>query len=162
MLVMVVRLITPILILRQPLLGGIICVVLDYVDYDLIRWFAPEYLGDYQLIDKWLDLYYLLFEVYIVTLWKDQVFKRVTLGLFIFRLVGIVLFEITQDDKLLFLFPNFFEVMFLYYLIFKGRWPVILVLVFIWKIWQEYYLHMVQADSWINHSWNYLKNLSNL
>src|SRR5688572_15029124 len=156
LLVLLVRLVVPLMILRNPLLGGILCIVLDYIDFDLIRWFFPEYLENYQLIDKWLDLYYLLFEIYIVTLWKDLLYKRIVSGLFILRLVGVILFEVTQNHQLLFIFPNFFEVAFLYYLIFKGRWPATLVLAFIWKLWQEYYLHIIKVDNWLNHSWQYL------
>lgn len=159
MLVMLVRLIVPFLILRHPLLGGILCIVLDYVDFDLIRWFNPEFLDAYQSLDKWLDLYYLSFEAFVVYLWKNLTLKKAILGLFVYRVLGIILFQTTGNEVILFLFPNFFEVIFLYYLIFKGRWKAILGLGVIWKVYQEYYLHIVKPDNWFTHTWEFIRGL---
>lgn len=158
-LVILFRLLFPLVIFKSPFLGGILALALDFFDQDIIRLFNPQIPEIYQSLDKILDLYYLSFEFLIVFRWKDTFARDLGKSLFLYRLVGILLFEITQIRKLLFFFPNLFEMFFLFYTghkFFLKREPnlfklwVILFLsgLFLYKIYQELSLHVLNLHPW--------------
>ena len=75
------------------------------------------------------------------------------------RLIGVILFEISGDRQLLFVFPNLFENLFLYVLIVRRFAPrleprtgpqlaLVLVVLFIPKAIQEYILHWEELHPW--------------
>ena len=80
-------------------------------------------LDGYQGYDKALDIYYLAI-AYIATLrnWTNYAAVRISRFLFYYRLVGVVLFELTQIRWLLLVFPNVFEYFFIFYEIVRLRW----------------------------------------
>ena len=63
----------------------------------------------YQNWDKAMDLYASLFIVWIVRQWHDVWARRVALGFFGYRLIGVILFWLTGWRPILFFFPNVFE-----------------------------------------------------
>ena len=68
--------------------------------------------GDnYQRFDKWLDMYYLTIEAYITFSWRNKLARNAAVALFIFRFLGIGIFEVTGEQfrQLIFFFPNLFE-----------------------------------------------------
>jgi hypothetical protein len=78
--------------------------------------------------------------------------------LFYWRLVGVVLFELTQLRPLLLIFPNTFEYFFIFYEAVRLRWDpkrltkrfVIGAAAAIWifiKLPQEYWIHIAQLDT---------------
>lgn len=142
-------------------MGGIISIIADYIDLNIILALGGD-LNQYQNLDKILDLYYLSFEGFIVLTWKELKIKQLAFALFIWRFLGIVLFEITQIRTYLFLFPNLFEVFFLFYLAYQkiaGRkfltnpkhsitfW-LLLFLLFVVKLYEEYLLHLIDQQPW--------------
>lgn len=168
--VILLRLIIPLLIFRHPLLGGVVSVLIDAVDANIVRLMGGTF-PDYQQLDKCLDTYYLFFELVVSLGWDHRLAKQTSVILFLYRAVGVVLFEITNTRVFLFLFPNLFEYFFLFFLLLKRRyfdsnkvnsWPrvvLILALLYILKFPQEYLLHYKQVSPW---SWFATEVLPNL
>ena len=115
----------------------------------------------YQRFDKWLDIYYLSFEAYVCLSWPNRMVRNTAITLFMFRLVGIGIFEITGEEsrKLIFFFPNLFENFFLYYILCARFWPrmipakagtllLVLAILYIPKFAQEYVLHFAEVKPW--------------
>jgi hypothetical protein len=98
--------------LRWPLAGGLLAVGVDLADLLVRDLVDLGGLPDYQGLDKWLDQVYMACFLVVALRWQG-VERAVAVGLYLFRLVGFVGFEMTGDRTLLFLFPNVFEVWFL-------------------------------------------------
>ena len=147
--VIILRLLAPLLILRFPITGIGLAILLDWRDHD--------YLGQYesyQVIDKWLDLYYLTICAYVAQSWKDVIARRLATGLFWYRLAGVATMTFVNQEWILILFPNMFEVFFIFYILYaqlskssklfttwKSTAPVMIILL-IPKMIQEYVLHV--------------------
>jgi hypothetical protein len=168
--VIALRLIVPLTILRWPLAGALLSMVLDAVDVALVDAIASvlgqpgEFGPFYAQIDKWLDLWYLGLELWVTRRWTETLSRRAAAGLFGWRLIGVILFEITVSHPLLFLFPNLFENFYLYVLLVRRFAPrleprtgpqlvLVLVVLFIPKAIQEYILHVEEM-----HPWQWLRN----
>ena len=158
--VFVLRLAGPLLILRWPLFGTLLSqYVFDM--FDVVIWDAMGTLKhiDYTFIEKPLDLYQLTIQLIVVFRWKQEVPKRIAVGLYVYRLIGFIAFEIFHERIIFLLFPNFFFSFFLLYLIAlkfkKGHWfekgkslGFILLAVFLIKVPQEYILHYLEFSPW--------------
>ena len=123
--VLILRLSIPLLIFKNRIAGAIASMVIDMLDVVLVDALQAmplfnedqEGFGDnYQRFDKWLDMYYLTIEAYITFSWRNKLARNTAIGLFIFRFLGIGIFEVTGEDfrKLIFFFPNLFENFFLF------------------------------------------------
>jgi hypothetical protein len=99
-------------VLRWPLAGGILAVLVDLSDLLLRDTLDLGGVGDYQALDKWLDLVYLGAFLVVARRWDGRV-RSIAVGLFAYRMVGFVLFELTGARPLLLVFPNVFEFWFL-------------------------------------------------
>ena len=158
--VVAARLLVPLLIPRFPLVI-IAALVLDALDQPLLATFTgfdTGASGPYQSVDKALDIYYLAI-AYLATMrnWTSDVAFRISQFLFYYRLVGGVLFELTQARVILFLFPNTFEYFFIAYEVVRLRYSPtrcsarswLLIAASIWvfvKLPQEYWIHVAQLD----------------
>ena len=154
------RLLVPLLIIRFPLPAIVACLVIDAVDQTVFQALAPDAdLAGYQNYDKALDIYYLVI-AYISTLrnWTNQFAVSVARFLIYYRLVGVVLFELSGIREILFIFPNTFEYFFIFYEAVRlfwdprrmGRRLVIGATAFIWifiKLPQEWWIHIAQLDT---------------
>ena len=158
--IIAMRLIIPLIILKRPLAGGIIAMILDGLDVVLVEFISSGGMGDqYQSIDKLLDMYYLSLEAWIAWTWTEDIPRLTALALFAWRAVGVVLFELIGWRPLLLLFPNLFEHWYLFVsicwrwfpkidlTIWRSTWPWLIVLL-IPKLGQEYLLHVAQANPW--------------
>ena len=158
--VIALRVVVPLLILRRPLLGGVLAMLLDGADVIVVELISSGGMGrHYHALDKYLDLYYLGLEAWVARAWEERLPRLTALGLFWYRLVGVVLFEATGVRWLLFVFPNLFENWFLFVLVrcrfFPGvrldTWPRIalwLLVLYAPKLLQEYVLHVRRAQPW--------------
>ena len=163
--VIALRLILPITILRWPLAGGVLAMLIDALDVVLVDALAkalgeaPEFGPFYAQIDKWLDTYYLGLELVVSRRWVEPILRRTAAGLFAWRLIGVILFEITAQRPLLVVFPNLFENLFLYVLLARRFAPnllprtwrqmlIVLVVLFVPKAIQEWVLHWEQLHPW--------------
>jgi hypothetical protein len=169
-LVIALRLVLPLTILRWPLAGGLLAMVLDMLDVVLVDAIAgvlgqPGEFGPfYAQIDKWLDMYYLSLELIVVTRWPEPLLRGAAILLFVWRLAGVVAFEVTAHRPLLLIFPNLFENFYLYVLIVRRWFPrlmpitrpqviVVLVVLLVPKLIQEWVLHWEEL-----HPWQWLRN----
>jgi hypothetical protein len=108
----VIRIAGSLPVLRWPLAGGLLAVLVDLSDLLLMNVLDLGGLGDYQRFDKILDLVYLGTFTVVVLRWTG-VERNVALILLGIRLVGLAAFELTGERTLLLLFPNLFEFWFL-------------------------------------------------
>jgi hypothetical protein len=157
--VILARLIAPLFIIRFPLPAIIACLVIDAVDQTVFQALAPDAdLSWYQSYDKALDIYYLVI-AYTATLrnWTNQFAVEIARFLIFYRLVGVVLFELSDQRWLLFVFPNTFEYFFIFYEAVRLFWDprrmstrvLIGATAFIWifiKLPQEWWIHIAQLD----------------
>lgn len=168
--VIVLRLLIPFTIFRWPLLGGLLAFTADIYDFVILNKFGwPGFLNSdiYQPIDKALDLYYFSFEALVAARWKDILARRTAVVLFLWRMVGIVIFELTGFRKALFFAPNIFEYFYLGFLSIKKinpaflmqkKWLItILVVIAVPKFILEYILHFQGYPLGIANSWEFIK-----
>ena len=99
-------------VLRWPLAGGILAIVVDLSDLLLRDVLDLGGIPDYQAFDKWIDQVYLGAFLVVALRWAGPE-RAIAVGLYLFRLVGFVAFELTGERALLLLFPNVFELWFL-------------------------------------------------
>jgi hypothetical protein len=99
-------------VLRWPLAGGLLAVLVDLSDLLLRDVLDLGGIPDYQAFDKWVDQVYLACFLVVALRWHG-VERGVAVALYLFRLAGFVIFEVTGARDLLLLFPNVFEFWFL-------------------------------------------------
>ncbi|MBT6691037.1 hypothetical protein HOB10_01735 [Candidatus Parcubacteria bacterium] len=170
--VLIIRLLVPLSIFKYPFWGTIASLLADALDVVMVSIIGvgtiPE--GWYSPADKALDTYYLIFSFIVSLRWTDQLPRKINIGLFIYRIVGVVLMEATGIRILLFIFPNMFENFFLFWEA-RNKWfkhlkptkkNLILALIglFIPKMFQEWMLHWVLFDPWsqIEETFNLFKS----
>ena len=89
--------------------------------------------------------------------WRDPVAFEITWFLYIYRLVGVTLFELFHHRWLLLVFPNTFEYFFIAYEAVRTRWnplrltatALVAMAAAIWvfiKLPQEWWIHIAQLD----------------
>lgn len=153
------RLLLPLTIFRWPLFGGLLAMIMDALDVVLITYLNMGDFKSYHTLDKYLDVYYLSMELYVSLFWKNKLAKGTSVVLFLYRIFGVILFEITKIRLFLFLFPNLFENFYLFYLAYKKlvrKDPItsfrnlfiILFILLIPKMVQEYILHFALFQPW--------------
>ena len=155
-----IRLVVPFLILRFPLLGILASMVADGADWILIGVTSNEIDAVYQNWDKAMDSYSFLFIVWVVWHWRDSWTRSVALGLFGYRILGVVLFWITGTRAMLFFFPNVFENFVIVCLILFGmskrkklnlnpmQKALMLSVLIVPKMIQEYFQHFLGRQPW--------------
>lgn len=156
-LVVAARFFVPLLIPRFPLPAIIACLILDGIDQSVFQAFGFDPPG-YQNYDKAMDLFYLSI-AFLSTLqnWTSRAAVQISRFLFFFRMVGVLVFELTGVRAVLLLFPNTFEYFFICYEAVRLRWDPrrfglrfwLLAAALIWiviKLPQEYWIHVAQLD----------------
>ncbi len=156
--VIIARLFLPLFILRFPLFGGILALFLDGIDWPISTYRHTLVYENYQMIDKILDLYYLSLEAITVLSWKDVFAKKIALFSYWVRYCGVLLFSFSQLRFILFLFPNIFELFFLFFTANKcatrkeflprSLLYLFVVCLLIPKLFQEYLIHVALVPIW--------------
>ncbi len=100
-------------VLRWPLAGAFIAIFVDLSDLFLREWIDLGGVKDYQRFDKWLDQAYMLTFLAVALRWQAAP-RNISVVLYVFRLVGVIAFEITDDRDILLAFPNVFEYWFIF------------------------------------------------
>jgi hypothetical protein len=154
------RLLIPLLIPRIPLVI-VVVLVIDAVDQTLLATFTEidtSETGSYQSVDKALDIYYLsIGYLSMMRNWTSHPAFRIGQFLFYYRLVGVALFELTDERLMLLLFPNTFEYFFIAYETARLRYEPsrfsarfwLLMAAGLWifvKLPQEYWIHIAKLD----------------
>lgn len=153
--VILFRLLVPLTIFRWPFFGSLLALIADNLDVVILDYLGVKDFGLYNPVDKSLDIYYHLIQGYVSLRWSNLMAKRASLTLLGYRIVGVILYELTQFRILLFIFPNVYELFFLFYTGYKriiGKDPFktlkslifITLLLTIPKLFQEYMLHITQ------------------
>jgi hypothetical protein len=156
--VVIARLGIPLLIFRYPLPAVLAALVIDAADQTIFQNHTSLDLTGYQGYDKALDVYYLAI-AYLSTFrnWRDPFAARVAQGLWYYRLIGVVAFELSQVRALLLIFPNTFEYFFIAYEVVRLAWnperlshrQIVGLAAFIWifiKLPQEWWIHIAKLD----------------
>jgi hypothetical protein len=163
LLVLVIRLIAPLSILRWPFWGFLLALAADAADVVLFEWLGWSILegkGVYHEFDKLLDIYYLALAVWVTRHWGDSIAKKTALVLFSWRLLGVILFELTQIRQIILFTPSIFENFYLlaagiYYffprfkLDNKKKIFTLLLIGGIPKLVQEYIMHFKEFSTWL-------------
>jgi hypothetical protein len=100
-------------VLRWPLAGALIAILVDFSDLFLMNLLDLGGLGDYQAFDKWFDLVYMVSFLVVALRWVG-VERTLAICLFAYRIVGVAVFEVVQWRSLLLVFPNVFEFWFVF------------------------------------------------
>jgi hypothetical protein len=157
------RFLLPLFIPRWPLPAVLACLALDGIDQSIFQAFGFDPPG-YQNYDKAMDLFYLSI-AFLASLqnWTRSSAVGISRFLFFYRMVGVMLFEITGVRALLLVFPNTFEYFFIAYEAVRLRWDPrrfgtrswVITAAAIWivvKLPQEYWIHVAQLD--FTDTWN--------
>lgn len=99
-------------VLRWPLAGGLLAIVVDLSDLLLRDTLDLGGIPDYQAFDKWMDQVYLGLFLLVALRWRGPE-RWLAIALYAYRLIGFVAFEATGERALLLVFPNVFEPWFL-------------------------------------------------
>ena len=158
LIVLAMRFIIPLFIPRFPLPAILLALIIDAADQTIFQQFTNLNLDGYQNYDKALDIFYLTIAFLAVYRnWTNTTAINVARFLWYYRLVGVWLFEVTQERWILFIFPNTFEYFFIAYAAIRTQWDprrlshraVIGLAAFIWifiKLPQEWWIHIAQND----------------
>ena len=107
-----VRLLGALPVLRWPFFGGLFALLVDQSDLFMMNLLPLGGVRGYQSFDKYLDQAYLLAFLAVAMRWPATP-RNIALGLYAFRLLGFLVFELTDERAVLLFFPNLFEFWFL-------------------------------------------------
>ncbi|MBI1884986.1 MAG: hypothetical protein HYS09_01510 [Chloroflexi bacterium] len=156
LIIVVIRLLVPLSIFRWPLWGALAALLADMLDIVFITLLPLGGVPQYHRFDKYPDMYYLTIELVVSQRRWSGWPQRICLGLYLWRLVGFALFEITGTREFLFFFPNVFESFFIFmavwdrfgstwYTLTRGRLAMWLGGLGALRLVQEYFLHWQRA-----------------
>ncbi len=116
----VIRILASLPILRYPLSGFVLAILVDKWDW---FWLGAggrdeEFQALYQAWDKILDSFALGLAAVVALRWRDRRARALALTTFALRAVGVVAFVATGARWLLIVFPNVFESVYLLYVVF--------------------------------------------
>lgn len=154
--IILLKILVPALMLKLPIFGLWGNYFLDVVDGDILLSLGLEE-NTYQTIDKLADLVSYIFMLFLGLRWS---IRKTILILFIYRLIGQMLFFITGNELIFFYFQNFLEpLMMIYalilfkqksekkaYVTYKKYLILIWAIVLVYKVWNEWYLHFANID----------------
>ncbi len=159
--IVALRLIIPLFIPRFPLVI-VAALIVDAADQTILQKLTEvdtTETGPYQGFDKAMDIYYLSI-AYLSTMrnWTSDAAFRTGQFLFFYRLVGVTLFELSDERWLLLVFPNTFEYYFIAYELIRLRrdpsrisarfWLLLAAGIWIFvKLPQEYWIHIAKLDT---------------
>jgi hypothetical protein len=141
-------------VLRWPLAGAIVAILLDLSDLALFTYLGLGWPPNYQLWDKAVDLAYMTTFLIVALRWRNPE-RSIAVVLFALRMAGLAAFELTDKRWLLVVFPNAFEFWFVFVAARdhfrpdfeltrrRAAWAVVAVTAL--KLPQEYLLHINRA-----------------
>ena len=148
LIVIIVRLSGSLPVIYFPFFGSLFAILVDLSDLFIIGNLDLGGVRNYQRLDKLLDLSY-MFTFLLVSLRWTKLERNISIFLFIFRIFGMIFYEITGSRIILFSFPNIFEFWFIGISLYKSRnkliniksITLILALATVLKLIQEWILH---------------------
>ena len=148
LIVIIVRISGSLPVIYFPFFGSLFAILVDLSDLFIIGNLDLGGVRNYQRLDKFLDLSYMLTFLLVSLRWS-KLERNISIFLFIFRIFGMIFYEITGSRIILFSFPNIFEFWFIGISLYKFRNKIInaksitfiLVIATILKFLQEWVLH---------------------
>ena len=116
--IIIVRILGSVPVIFFPFFGSILAIMTDLSDLFLMNFLNLGGVSNYQQLDKTLDLFYMLSFLIVALRWHGY-FKIIAICLFVFRIVGVILFFTFDNRIYLLYFPNFFEFWILFIVIYK-------------------------------------------
>jgi hypothetical protein len=107
-----VRIFASLIVFKFNFFGAILVILIDFSDLFMMNLISLGGVRNYQLLDKSLDLFYIGYFLLITLRW-EKILRNISIFLFLFRILGFILFEFFQERIVLFIFPNVFEFWFL-------------------------------------------------
>lgn len=171
--IVAIRLLVPLSIFRWPFWGAVASIAADALDIVIVT-LLERHAGfpdvwSYHELDKLLDTYYLTIEAIVAQRWPDWP-RGIASFLYVYRLIGVVLFQATDIRVFLFIFPALLDFFFLFYTFVRQYVPGYELTprrLFMWlgillvpKLIQEYIIHYarwlddVVAVDVISHIWD--------
>ena len=162
------RVASSLLVLRFPLAGFIFALEVDKWDW---YWLDAGSRSEqdqalYQRWDKGMDLFTLGAAAFVTLRWRDALARTLALAMFGWRAIGTVAFIVTGQSWLLIAFPNVFESMYLFYMIFcvlsgqhqmlttKLTALLVSMAVMLPKMAVEVFLHFFDDRPWTMFDWS--------
>tara|TARA_A100001037_G_C15153749_1_gene641743 strand:- start:14866 stop:15390 length:525 start_codon:yes stop_codon:yes gene_type:complete len=149
--IIIFRLIGSFTVFIHPFYGALSVILIDFSDLILMNVLKLGGVSNYQALDKILDLTYMI-TFLIITLRFNKIERYIGYTLFLYRIIGVIIYEIYESRLILFIFPNLFEVWFIgicalnlsknHSKLTKKNFFYLLAPIFVLKIIQEYILHI--------------------
>ncbi|RJQ36131.1 hypothetical protein C4552_04190 [Candidatus Parcubacteria bacterium] len=164
-LILILRLVVPFSLFRWPLAGIFLCIAADASDVMILQATGYGFLdgGYYHHFDKIADIYYLFFAWLVARKWDDPLARGTATFWFWWRMAGVAAFELTGWRPIFLIAPSIFENFYIARLVITKFKPsfrfrpstliVILLLVGIPKIVQEYIMHF----AYIDQTWTFIR-----
>lgn len=113
LIIAVVRVLGSLPVLIWPFPGAIIAMLTDQSDLFLMNLIDGGGVHDYQEFDKVLDQVYMLTFLAVALRWRG-VPRTIAVVLYVYRVIGVITFEVTGERDVLLAFPNLFEFWFVF------------------------------------------------
>lgn len=155
-----IRIIVPLVILRFPLAGFLAAELVDKYDWKLLPLDEEADYEFYQYWDKLLDSWYLALAYAVSFRWKDGTARKLATVTFAERMVGVLIFSLSGDRRVLFLFPNVFDGLFVFFEVYRllsreeilfrtkstAGWVMAALVIPRWS--REYFIHVAEDWPW--------------
>jgi hypothetical protein len=171
---LILRLIGSLLILKKPFWGMAFAMALDTVDFEVIAFLHEIFKGGYYVyyptyvvFDKTLDLYVGMLGLIAARVWEPLI-QRTMIGLWFWRIIGVILFLVFDQRYIFFFFPYVFDLFYLYYSYIVQYKPelkpttprqvaTVVAILLIPKLMQEYFLHIIDSRPLVHLRYDILK-----
>jgi hypothetical protein len=113
LIIAVVRVLGSLPVLIWPFPGAILAMLDDQSDLFLMNLIHAGGVRNYQEFDKLLDQVYMLTFLIVALRWRG-VPRAIAVVLYVYRVIGVITFELTAERDILIVFPNLFEFWFVF------------------------------------------------
>lgn len=113
LIIALVRVLGSLPVLIWPFPGAILAMLDDQSDLFLMNLIHAGGVRDYQEFDKLLDQVYMLTFLIVALRWHG-IPRTIAVVLYVYRVIGVVTFEVTGARDILIVFPNLFEFWFVF------------------------------------------------
>ncbi|HRN70964.1 MAG TPA: hypothetical protein PLS49_07335 [Candidatus Woesebacteria bacterium] len=139
-LIIILRVFAALSMFFWPVLGFVFVLTIDFLDGYILKHrcgFSPE---QYHRIDKPLDW----FDYVVMLIIGLRIeFSSMLIIFFIFRLVGQLFYMRSKNPRYFILFPNLFEVVYLWIVVLKNYSITLTISIVIFRLLEELYIHEV-------------------
>lgn len=160
----IIRLTVPLIMLRYPLSGFILTILVDSLDWTFYPFYSPSDYEIYQVWDKFLDIYFLAISLIVVLKWSDVLARKTAIILFFLRFFGVILATLISIREIYLITPNIYLAFFLFTIILmklkkqttiytsKVEVMITLIALSIPFLIGEYFVHYIKKLPW-EYSW---------